>query len=227
MTKLNQLHQPIKKKEIELSPGGLIVLLSFSVCFIILLLITILVLVYHNTSFDEFIFSKLQPITSLSLTKLLLFITFFGTFNFLLPAYLVLIIYYLFKRKKFLYLPILFIGLSSTAALYSLKYLFKRPRPLDPLLHSVNGFSFPSGHSFSGFTFFGVLIYIVWQSKIKKIWKWILYVLLFIFAFSIGLSRIYLHVHFASDVLAGFCLSVIWLTISFWILQAVKKNRNV
>jgi len=118
------------------------------------------------------------------------------------------------------------IGVTSTGLMFLIKFLVKRLRPSDPLLHAVNGFSFPSGHSFCSFTFFGILMYIVWKDlKLNKAGKWILTSLLFFIAFTIALSRVYLHVHYASDVLAGFCLSVAWLTFSYWIITAVRRYQ--
>jgi undecaprenyl-diphosphatase len=156
----------------------------------------------------------------------MLFITFFGSFNFLLPAYIAVVIFDLLIKDKKLFLYIMMIGVTSTGLMFLIKFLVKRLRPSDPLLHAVNGFSFPSGHSFCSFTFFGILIYIVWKDlKLNKAGKWILTCLLFLIAFTIALSRVYLHVHYASDVLAGFCLSVAWLTFSYWIITAIRRYQ--
>jgi undecaprenyl-diphosphatase len=86
----------------------------------------------------------------------------------------------------------------------------------------VAGFSFPSGHSFSSFTFYGLVGYLLWKSDIATAWKVTATVFLFLFASTIAFSRVYLQVHFPSDVVAGFCLSVVWLILSFWILTPRK-----
>ena len=117
------------------------------------------------------------------------------------------------------------IGLSSTGILFLFKDIFKRHRPLDPIISNVTGFSFPSGHSFSSFTFFGLLIYIIWRTNIRKSFKILIAFFLFVFAATIAFSRVYLRVHYPSDVVAGFCLSVIWLMISLWILH--KADRGI
>lgn len=217
--------QSIRKKIKELSTGPLIIAAFFSACILILLLVTTGIVINHNTTFDEFIFGKTRKLISPAFTDLMVFITFFGTFYFLLPGYIALIVFNSFKKNHSINLYIILIGLSSTALLFSLKYFFKRSRPLDPLLHAVNGYSYPSGHSFSGFTFFGILIYMVWQAKMKRSLKWIWSSLLFLFVCMIAFSRIYLRVHFPSDVLAGFCLSVLWLTSAFWLFQSRKKKQ--
>ena len=121
------------------------------------------------------------------------------------------------------------VGLTSTGLLFLMKDIFRRQRPLDPLIQNVTGYSFPSGHSFSSFTFSGLLIYMIWQSKINTASKWLLSILFFLLATCVATSRVYLHVHYASDVLGGFCLSMMWLLISLLLLHKLddrwfKKN---
>lgn len=100
---------------------------------------------------------------------------------------------------------------------------FQRPRPLDPVYEAARGFSFPSGHSMSAMTFFGLLIFIVWDKTENKILRWLLSILLVLVIFAIGFSRVYLRVHYASDVLAGFSLGLIWLVISLWTIGKLEK----
>ena len=178
----------------------------------------------NENNLDTVAFHKLAEITSPATTKLMLFITFFGSTYFLLPAYLILIVYFLlFKKTRRLSLEVAAVGIISTIILFSLKAIFHRHRPLDPLVKGVNGFSFPSGHSFCSFTFFGLLIYILWNHEIDYALRWALTILFFLFACAIAFSRVYLHVHYASDVVAGFCLCIVWLGLSFW---AMRKFQN-
>jgi undecaprenyl-diphosphatase len=195
-------------------------------CATIFLLILVEMVIEKENSFDQLVFNSLRPIVSPAVTKFMLFITFFGSFKFLLPAYIAVVIFDLLIKDKKLFLYIIMIGISSTGLMFLIKFLVKRLRPGDPLLHAVNGFSFPSGHSFCSFTFFGILIYIVWKDiKLNKAMKWILTCILFLMAFTIALSRVYLHVHYASDVIAGFCLSIVWLTFSYWIIKAITRRQ--
>lgn len=180
----------------------------------------------NETKIDNLVFEKINNITTPALTRVMSIITFFGSHYFLLPAYVVLVIFFLKKHKK-LALTIAAVGLTSTALLYSLKHVYKRIRPLDPLVQKLNGFSFPSGHSFSAFTFFGLLIYIVWKLKVNMTVRWIASIFFFLFACAIAFSRVYLRLHFASDVIAGFCLCVIWLSLSFWVTNKLDKNKEV
>ena len=178
-------------------------------------------------SFDAIVFKALAGYTTPATTKFMLVFTFFGSTKFLLPAYLLLTGFFLlFKRNGFWSAGIASIGLSSIGLLFLLKNIFHRHRPLEPLTQNVIGYSYPSGHSFSSFTFFGLLTYLIWKTDLPKIWKWILSVLFNTLAVCIALSRVYLHVHFASDVVAGFCLSIIWLFICFWVLNTIRRKWN-
>ena len=223
---MSRFQQKLQQRIRHLSLKQLIILFFFLACITVFLLILVEMVIEKENSLDGLIFNKLRSITSPALTRFMLFITFFGSFRFLLPAYVAIIIFDLYIKDKKLFLYILFIGITSTGLLFFIKFLVKRLRPSDPLLHAVNGFSFPSGHSFCSFTFFGILIYVVWKdTKLKKNMKWIVTSFLFLFAFTIALSRVYLHVHFASDVVAGFCLSIIWLTFAYWILKTITNRQ--
>lgn len=203
----------------------IIVLSIFVVILSLLLLITDKIVLEKETGFDNSVFKLLAGFTSKAVTDKMIFFTFFGSTKFLFPAYCVLILYFIiFKKNTIRSLNIAAIGISSVALLFLIKDFFKRHRPADTLLANVKGFSFPSGHSFSAFTFSGLLIYILWELDISRWLKWTGTILLFFFAAIIATSRVYLHVHFASDVIAGFCLSILWLTICIFILQKVEKR---
>lgn len=185
------------------------------------------VVIEKESAFDKKIFNSLADVATPALTQFFLFITFFGSQNFLLPAYILLCCYFLFiKKDTRLTIDIVSLGISSAGILILLKNIVERKRPLDPLVKSVTGFSFPSGHTFSSFVFFGMLIYITWQFRVHPGIKWVLSVLFLVLAFSVGASRVYLHVHFPTDVIAGFCLSIIWLTFSFWVLRKLNLAKN-
>lgn len=178
----------------------------------------------HENGFDSSIANAILSLESPLATKIFETITFFGSSPFLFPAYAVLILYYLFRKKWNPAIDVAAIGITSTALLYLLKDTFKRHRPLDPLIKNVTGFSFPSGHSFSSFTFFGMIAYLIWQTRLQKTSKIFATIILFLVATSIAFSRVYLRVHYPSDVIAGFCLSMVWLMISIWVLRKFDKK---
>jgi undecaprenyl-diphosphatase len=214
------------KKATWITARFILAFVLFLAVLFVFVAITDEIVLEHETGFDQHISHAILSLESPFATRLMEMVTFFGSANFLFPAYLVLILYYLSRKKIKLALDITMIGLSSTAILFLLKEIFQRQRPLDPLIRNVTGFSFPSGHSFSSFTFFGLLIYILWKTGIKKAWKIVVTIVLFLFATTIAFSRVYLRVHYPSDVVAGFCLSIIWLMLSLWILHKVDKSRS-
>lgn len=92
-----------------------------------------------------------------------------------------------------------------------LKFIVQRPRPEGFRLTAETGFSFPSGHSMVAMAFFGLLIWMVWRYERDRAVRIGCSVALAVLIVAVGVSRIYLGVHYASDVVAGFCASLAWL----------------
>lgn len=150
-------------------------------------------------------------------------ITFFGSRNFLTPAALLLSAYFLFIRKhRWHSLKIPVVALGSITLNLLLKYLFSRPRPLLPEVEA-SGLSFPSGHTMVAASFYGLLIYLIWNTVRSVAWRNVLVLLLSLFIVLIGFSRVYFRVHFASDVLAGFAAGFLWLVFGLWMLRKMEK----
>jgi undecaprenyl-diphosphatase len=178
----------------------------------------------HQQAFDFKVFHWLAGHTTPFHTSTMEAITFLGTHKFLIPANLALTGYFLFiKKHKWHSIKVAAIALSSTAMMFLLKNIFSRHRPLIPLLKPALGFSFPSGHSMMSFSFYGLLIYLCYKYIENKILKWFLITGLFLLILSIGFSRIYLRVHYASDVLAGFSVGIAWLIFSVWLLNKIES----
>ena len=166
------------------------------------------------------IFDKIKPHVNAVNNRIMLFVTFLGKHQFLIPANLILIFYFLLvKKQNWFSIRVITIAISSLVLMLLLKQLFQRKRPLSPLLKAAKGLSFPSGHAIMAVTFYGLLIYIL-QHSITIDWlKWFAIILVFILIISIGFSRIYLRVHYPSDVAAGFIIGLLWLLISLAILK--------
>ena len=150
-------------------------------------------------------------------TPIAKFITNFGGAIFL--AVLTIILFILIKNKKIG--ASIFANLAIITALNQLlKNILQRPRPTEYRIIEETGYSFPSGHSMISMAFYGYLIYLIYKYVKNKYVKWTSMVLLSILICSIGISRIYLGVHYTSDVLGGFLISISYLVMY---ISAVNK----
>lgn len=143
-------------------------------------------------------------------TPIAKFITNFGGAIFLIILTITLFI--LIKNKK-IGLSIILNLIVITGLNQILKNILQRPRPTEYRLIEETGFSFPSGHSMVSMAFYGYLIYLIYKYVKNKYLKWISIVLLSILICYIGISRIYLGVHYTSDVLGGFLISLSYLIV--------------
>ena len=118
----------------------------------------------------------------------------------------------------------LFLGTMAVEAVLNvlLKYFFSRERPGFPHLVEVSGYSFPSGHMMAVTTFSFLILYFIWHSKMSKVKKGIFSIPFILYVVLIGLSRIYLGVHFASDVLGAFCLAVGLVSFFIFLSRSLK-----
>lgn len=117
---------------------------------------------------------------------------------------------------------------GSTVLNQLLKFTIQRPRPDVSLrLVEIGGFSFPSGHSMAAMAFFGLFIWLTWRYVRDRRARVRLTAFLCVMIAAVGFSRVYLGVHYASDVLGGFCASLIWLAVYTKVagptLAAVKR----
>ncbi|MCC9746533.1 phosphatase PAP2 family protein, partial [Streptococcus agalactiae] len=109
----------------------------------------------------------------------------------------------------------------------SLKLIFQRVRPTLTHLVFAGGYSFPSGHSMGTFMIFGSIIILLQYYMPKSIWKLLCQGTLGLLIFLIGLSRIYLGVHFPTDVLAGFILAYGILNLTAYIFLSKDWLKKV
>src|SRR6266487_602969 len=152
-------------------------------------------------------------------------LTFFGSTYFVISAYVVLIIFLWFIHRRSDAINVAIVAASSTLLMLGLKQFFHRHRPELPLLKALTNFSFPSGHALSSFIFCSVLIYLVDKGKLDIRWKWFFSILLVLFSICIGISRIVLRYHYATDVIAGFCLGFAWVIFSLWLERKLTPRK--
>lgn len=143
-------------------------------------------------------------------TPIAKFITNFGGAIFLSIATVML---FLFIKNKKIGLSIISNIVIITVLNQLLKRILQRPRPTEFRIVEETGYSFPSGHSMVSMAFYGYLIYLIYRYIKNKYVKWTLITILSILICLIGISRIYLGVHYTSDVLGGFLLSISYLVV--------------
>ena len=145
-----------------------------------------------------------------SVTPIFKIITWFGSATCLLS--LTLILFIVIKNKKIG----LLIGTNLvivTILNQVLKFILQRPRPTEYRIINEIGYSFPSGHSMVSMAFYGFLIYLIYKNIKNKYLKLFLISMLSLLIVMIGVSRIYLGVHYTSDVCAGFLISISYLVL--------------
>jgi len=220
---VNKIYNRIKLLSIELA----IVLVAFFISFFLMVFVIRRIFLYKKEALDQSVFDLLSEYVSDATTVVMNFFTFFGGQYFLIPANLLLIAWaFIIKKDKWFGIRTCAVAISSLVLMFALKQFFQRPRPLSPLLREAKGLSFPSGHAFMSFAFFGLLIYVIHKNVKVKWLKYGLIILLLLMIILIGASRVYLRVHYASDVLAGFSMGLMWLVISLWVIHIIEKHKS-
>ena len=177
--------------------------------------------------FDQNVILFFRSHSSPQLIGVMETITFFGSTTFLLPAYLVIIAWQCIRGRYSYAIDTAIIAVTSTLMMFGLKAVFHRHRPDLPIIKGITGYSFPSGHSLSSFIFCTILGYLVTKSSWPGFVKTAAIVLLCICPLAIGISRIVLNVHYATDVIGGFCLAIVWVILSFAVLRRIRRSKNV
>ncbi len=188
------------------------------ICFFLFFFLTIFIINGNHIFFDDSIYNFLR---TFSLTSFFQVITNFGSAYVIVPV--VILTFLLEKKKNYRYLFLALVLLNTVANLV-LKLFFGRSRPIYERLTDASGFSFPSGHAMASVICYGLLIYLLWQLKISKILKIIGTGLCLFLIISISLSRIYLGVHYASDVLGGILASLFFLNFGLFFFETTKKK---
>ncbi|MFD1613695.1 phosphatase PAP2 family protein [Gelatiniphilus marinus] len=131
----------------------------------------------------------------------------------------------IFKRKKYV-LQILVVLLLSALSNLVLKRIVNRARPSTEHLVPVETLSYPSGHAMSAMAFYGFLIYLSYKFKMNRFKKIAAIFISTLLILSIGISRIYLGVHFPSDILGGFIAGAIWVVFCIVLFNMIEVFRR-
>jgi undecaprenyl-diphosphatase len=184
-------------------------------------LLAVLVITKNIQWFDNLVYEGISKIICKPMTSFFKAITLLCETETILILLALIVIF--MKKKKVASYIVINTGLCVLVNQIA-KRIFRRARPIGVALIEQGGFSFPSGHSMVALAFYGYIIYLIRKSKLSKIQKNISTIILGLIIVLVGISRIYLGVHFASDVLAAYCLSTAFLVI---IMYIERKKKNI
>lgn len=203
--------------------------------FIIIILLSLagFALMAYNVSvneglyFDKIIIHIVQGWEEPGLTAIMKFFTTIGSTKVMI-VFALFIMFFLYKvlhhRSELLLFIIVIIG--SPLLNEFLKQVFQRVRPEMHRLIDIGGYSFPSGHAMNAFTFYGILTFLLWRHISGKKGRRTLILGSSLLICMIGLSRVYLGVHYPSDIIGGYLGSCCWLLLSIWVFQFIKEKHT-
>lgn len=174
---------------------------------------------------DQYFQEWLQVRQEHSLTEFFSFLTQFGSPVFLLAISLVVFLWLMRSNRRLEAIATCICLLSAWLLMDMLKLLIARPRPIGEALTIAAGFSFPSGHAMLSMAYYGFLAILLlkqYPGRRSRLAALIIFVLIF----GIGFSRIYLNVHYLSDVLAGFVFGLLVLGMNWWGLKKARVKKR-
>lgn len=191
---------------------------------LIITIITIKVITKQELFIDKIAYKILvEYLRNDNLTTFMKLVTKLGNTEVVIPLTIITIIFTIFKIKnKKLSLSITLNLIGITLINQILKHIIKRDRPIGYRLIEMSGYSFPSGHAMASMAFYGLLIYIIKRLGKNKYINNLLITINIAIIILIGVSRIYLGVHYLSDVITGYSISIIYLFIITKILNKYK-----
>lgn len=198
---------------------------KYKIPIIILLSIIITIITIRVMTTDELLIDKIayklfvEKLRTPSLNNLMKLIATISNTP-VTVIFIILLLIFIKNKKVALTIPTNLLIITSINQI--LKLIFQRPRPVGYRLLEIGEYSFPSGHAMTSMALYGLLIYLAYKLVKNKNLK-VLFITISIFMIIIiGVSRIYLGVHYCSDVLVGWSLSIIYLIIYINILKKYK-----
>ena len=178
-------------------------------------------------TYDQNITNYIISYRSPALTNYFIFVTNIGdVYGYLIVIVCTLLISILkFKRWKYVAQITIVLALSAVSNMI-LKRFIDRARPGIEHLVSVETLSYPSGHAMSAMAFYGFVIYLFYRFKMNLFLKWVVMLIFLLLILSIGISRIYLGVHYPSDIAGGFIAGFIWVVFCVLLFDLIELFRR-
>lgn len=193
------------------------------------IIFSILALNIHSawvTSFDHTLILAIQGMESPWLTELMFMFTWIGNTKqvIAIAIFTMVILYFILKHRMELWMFVITCGGSALLNVF-LKTRFLRDRPTYHRLIEETGYSFPSGHSMAAFTLYCSIAFLLWKHMSNTLSRVLTILLSSFFIVAIGVSRIYLGVHFPSDVIGAYFISGCWVSLCIATYQYVLEYR--
>lgn len=232
MSKFRSIH---KSDNLSIVFIEIILGIAFSIAsLVIFAIVSKDVLQQQTLLFDESVSRAIYALRTPSLTQTMIFISLLGAdiLVFITGVVTILLAWKKHTHEAILFLTVLAIGLFINVLL---KAIFQRPRPeFDPILDLSSSYSFPSGHAMNAFIFYTVVSYFVYHFTHNKVLSIFVTIFSLVLILLIGFSRVYLGVHFPSDVIAGYIAGffvfvtaiVLEKTIAFRTMTQKVKNKK-
>lgn len=179
------------------------------------------VLNQNTTQFDTAVLQYFLSIQTPFLNVFFVVISFLGKPYFLLLINLIFSLFLWINQKISIAIVFLIIGSGAARFNLFLKSSLGRQRPeLWDRIIEVKHLSYPSGHAMDSIVIYGLICYYL-MTQLKP-WRWLILTLTTLFIILIGLSRLYLGVHWPTDVIAGYIMGSVWLVIAILIIESIK-----
>lgn len=178
--------------------------------------------------FDDNLIGWVQGMESPGMTKWMQVFTWIGSGRpVIIITIMFMIVLYIFlgHRRELLFLAAVIAGSATLNTL--LKLAFHRARPTIHRIVEANGYSFPSGHSMAAFSLYGGLAFLIWKHIPTATDRVMMIIVSTALILAIGMSRVYLGVHYPSDIAGGYFLSGSWLAICIWFYQRYLERLSL
>ena len=195
----------------------------FGLCLILFITIMIFVIIKNDLYIDKYGYNLISKLKNENMTNIIKIITNIG--GTIIIAVVTMLSLFIFRNKKIntcIILNLLGIFILNNLLI---KNIIARDRPTGINIIEENGYSFPSGHAAISTVVYGYLIYLIYNYVSNKKLKYVLISILSIIILVVGLTRIYLGVHYTSDVLGGYLLGISYLIMFTYVTRNYIKEK--
>lgn len=168
----------------------------------------------QGTLFDIIILDYIHSSNNTIILSIMKLISFIGSGWFLFPAVGIVIMYTFIKKEQYISKILLVNTLGSWIFNYLLKFIYQRSRPFDYALVKQGGLSFPSGHAMVTMSMYLAIAYLLSKNTNEKIKKKYIYIIATTIIILMGISRMYLGVHWPTDIIGGYLMGYLFFYVT-------------